>query len=116
MAVTSPTTVGRTTTMAVTSYEPSAAFFWANRISSPTLRSPTVIVAPPLVIVVVDPTLIVRVQPSAVLSAMSEPLIALIVTPRNPPGPNAPSSPGPPGRATPPGHGNAPRSGTVVRG
>ena len=80
--------------MAVTLYEPSVAFFWGNRISSPTARSPTVIVAPPLVIVVVESTVIVRVQPSSVLSERDDPSIAVIVMSRNPPGAE---------RAVPPG-------------
>src|SRR6476469_4852977 len=90
MAVTWPPVVGRTTLIAVTVYVPSAARFWANTIWSPTARSDTAIVAPPLVMVVVLVTEMVRVQPSSVFSARSEPLIAVIVMSRAPSRPKAP--------------------------
>ena len=53
--------------IAVTVYVPSSARSWAKAIWSPTARSPTAMVAPPLVIVVVLVTVMVRVQPSSVL-------------------------------------------------
>ena len=62
--------------MAVTVYVPSLGrAVSAIRTWSPTARSPTAIVAPPLVIFVSAVTAIVRVQPSSVLSETFEPSI-----------------------------------------
>src|SRR4051812_36827689 len=80
----SPTTVGRTTTIAVTVYVPSLAFSWRNRMESPTARSPRRMIAPPFVMVVESVTAIVRVQPSSVLSDRDEPSMAVMVMSRKP--------------------------------
>src|SRR5512147_910603 len=80
-------------------YDPSLALVWPNTIWSPTFRSLSAMVWPPLVIVVELPTVIVRVQPSSVLSDRLEPLIAVIeISPKRPnlkPGPPRMSSPAP---------------------
>ena len=78
-AVTWPPTTGRTTRTWLIVYDPSLAFVSPKTIWSPTLRSPTAMVWPPLVIVVELPTVIVRVQPSSVLSDRFEPSIVAIV-------------------------------------
>src|SRR4029078_11576191 len=86
------------TLIAVTVYVPSVAPSWAKAIWSPTARSDTAIVAPPLVIVVVLVTEMVRVQSSPVFRDRWDPLIAVIVMSRAPnrPKPPRPKPPGPP--------------------
>src|SRR4029079_14455121 len=114
IAVIWPTTVGSTTTIAVTVYVPSAARCWPRWTLSPTARSPTAILAPPLVMVVASVTATVRVQPSSVLSATFEPLMAVIVMSLRPkPKPKPPKPSRRPGLPPKPWRG---RSGFVVPG
>ncbi len=78
-AVTSPALIGVGTTMVSMAYVPSAFRVWVNRTVSPTWRSPTVIVLPPLVMTVELVRVMVRVQPSSVASEICGALIARIV-------------------------------------
>ena len=85
-SVTVPPTVGTRTRIIVTAKVPSAFFFWARLIVSPTLRSESFPAWLPTRIWVVSVTEIVRVQPSTVLRLTSVPsILVIVIAPPKPP-------------------------------